>query len=344
MTVQSLSSDRYSASVYRGSAAEDRFRILGCKRPGRNASRAADAPPAKLDGLAVVLSASEPHLDVAVRAQLLAQSADVSRAALLIAKPSLWRRFLHSLPMRRSGSLAPGTDVSLRVLRASLPREGLRVGTCASASDVLRHATDSDLVVVGRRRPTPWACASLARRARRLLRRTRAPVLVVGPRPRGAYRKVVLATDLRTDPGSALEWARLVAPEASIALLHVYRGPFEGSMARAGVAEDAILQHRLEALRRAAFRMKALLDRHRRTPHAVIAHGCAIHDVLRKAGELDADLIVVVRSMHSWWADILGASVSAEIAARAERDVLVVHAAASERFGLPAVATPDALR
>jgi nucleotide-binding universal stress UspA family protein len=72
--------------------------------------------------------------------------------------------------------------------------------------------------------------------------------------------------------------------------------------------------------------VRRLLDRHGSADRAVLAHGSPVHDVLRKARELGADLIVVVKSTHSLWAELLGASVSVEIATWADRDVLVVHA------------------
>jgi nucleotide-binding universal stress UspA family protein len=84
--------------------------------------------------------------------------------------------------------------------------------------------------------------------------------------------------------------------------------------------------------------MTGLLNRHRSIKRAALAHGSAIHDVLRKARELEADLIVVVKSTHSWWAEALGASVSVEIATHADRDVLVVHGASSRTFGTPSKA------
>lgn len=81
--------------------------------------------------------------------------------------------------------------------------------------------------------------------------------------------------------------------------------------------------------------MARLLDRHRHVEHAALAHGWAIQGVLGKARELRADLIVVVRSTRSWWADRAGASVSVAIACRADRDVLVVHRSPSRSSDIP---------
>jgi nucleotide-binding universal stress UspA family protein len=95
-------------------------------------------------------------------------------------------------------------------------------------------------------------------------------------------------------------------------------------------------KRRLAALRNAATRMAASLARHRFVGRFVLVHGSPVHDVLRKARELDADLLVVVKNTRSWCADVLGASVSTGIATRADRDVLAVHGALGNRFGMPA--------
>jgi len=67
-----------------------------------------------------------------------------------------------------------------------------------------------------------------------------------------------------------------------------------------------------------------------------ISHGWAVHEVPRKARELGADLLVVVKSTHSWWAEVLGASVSVEIATHADQDVLVVHGESNAALQRPA--------
>jgi nucleotide-binding universal stress UspA family protein len=166
---------------------------------------------------------------------------------------------------------------------------------------------------------------------RRLLRRARTPLLVVGAKPKGPYRRVVVATDLETDITQALAWARRIAPHATVTLLHVYRGVFEGKLQWAGVPDGEIMNHRLAAQREAALGMTALVGQHdpQAISRALLSHGLAVSDVAGRASELDADLIVAVRSNHSWWIEALGASASFEIATRADRDVLVVHEVSS---------------
>jgi len=149
---------------------------------------------------------------------------------------------------------------------------------------------------------------------------------------------VVIATDLETDVGPALKWARHLAPHASFTFLHVYRGLFESKLQYADVSNADIAEYRLAGRQKAGRGLTALLVRHRSgdARRALLAHGWAVHEVPRKARELGADLLVVVKSTHSWWAEVLGASVSVEIATHADQDVLVVHGESNAALQRPA--------
>ena len=314
----------------RGSKPADISRTTRERAVRLDAPRESGAQPAAIKQLLVVLSPNEPQHDVAIRAQLLAREASARHAVVLTRPLSESERFLQKVSFAGPDRMRrPDTEASLRLLQASLPADRISVETRERAGDVLKLANESDLVLVGRRRAFPGLLAPLSGDARRLLRRARAPLLVVGGNPKGPYRRVVVATDLQTDITPALAWARRVAPRATVTLLHVYRGPFESKLQWAGVPDEQIMNHRLAAQREAALGMTALVDQHdsKVISRALLAHGFAVSDVVRRAGELDADLVVVVRSNYSRWLEALGASVSFEIATRADRDVLVVHEA-----------------
>lgn len=186
----------------------------------------------------------------------------------------------------------------------------------------------SDLVLVDRRKPMPFIVPYLGRAARGLLRKSAAPMLVVAGMPGVSYSRVVIATDLQTDVTGALAAVNAIAPDASLTLLHVYHALFDGKLQWAGVPETDIARYRVDAQREAALGMAALLDRHptMRGSRTLLRYGWPVPGVLRTAAELEADLIVVVRKSQSWWADVLGASVSHDVAQRADRDVLIVRA------------------
>ena len=332
MSSQTLPVERVRSRTAPGrSTIVDRSRAISGRALRVDAARETRRQPA-IERLLVMLSPHDGHHDVATRAQLLGSGASVRRAVILTSGLSECQRVFRQIPLsRRNRAVGPDVDTTLRLLNASSLADRISVETRERAADVRRLATESDLVLAGRRRTLAGLFTPLGTDARRVLRRTRTPLLVVARKPQGPHRRVLVATDLETDISPAIAWARRVAPEAAVTLLHVYRGLFEGKLQGAGVPEQQIMSHRLGAQQEAALGMAALLEQHdpETTSRALLAHGLAVSDVVRRAGELDADLIVVVRRNHSWWIEALGASVSFEIAKRADRDVLVVHEAAS---------------
>ena len=248
---------------------------------------------------------------------------EVERRAANAASASIGRLVL----LGGSGASNPALE-----RRARLITSGMHVGPPVvrpgREDDVSAMTNASDLVLVDRRKPLPFIAPYLGRTARRLLRDSRAPMLVVAGMPEARYKRVVVATDLETDISDALAVAKTIAPNASFTLLHVYRALFDGKLQWAGVPEIDIAEYRIDAQREAALGMATLLDRHRGLVPArtLLRYGWPVPGVVRTSAELDADLIVVVRNSRSWWADALEASVSLELAQRAGSDVLVVHA------------------
>jgi nucleotide-binding universal stress UspA family protein len=282
-----LPTQRSSVAIDPRRRAAHHFGHARARTSGNGASASSNLSSSAIDQLLIAPYADESHPHVAVRAHLLASEVPIRRTVLLTQKPG------------RNG-----------------PQE-----------DLLTVANASDLVLIGRRTMFPWLVPYLGRHARRILRRTRTPVLVIGRKPRRAYRRVIIAADLHTDIRAAWFEAKRIAPRASFTFLHVYRALMDGKLQWAGVTEDVIAKYRFGAQREAAQGMAALLHRHgfKSGFRTLLTYGSPISDVPRRARELDADLLVVVRNNHSWWADFLGASHSLEIAMRAECDVLVVH-------------------
>jgi nucleotide-binding universal stress UspA family protein len=331
MSAHTLGHYRHSTR-HRGAGTHDTPGTSFAKGDVEHLASNARTESAVVKELLIVLSPIEVHREVAIRAQLLLRDTPISRTFLITRYSPKWQRLAKTISSLGTHVCQIGTDVSERVLRASVPGRRVHVEASVSAADVARHGYKSDLVLVGRRRTFPWSLVPLARYARLLLRRSRTPLLIVGAVPSSRYRNVVIATDLRTDVSAVLELAKHIAPAASLTLLHVYRGLFESSLRAAGVRDADIAEHRRAAQRTASLGLARLLQRHGSVDRAVLAHGSAVHDVVRKARELGADLIVVVKSTHSLWAELLGVSISLEIATWADRDVLVAHAASSRTY------------
>jgi hypothetical protein len=176
MFAHTLSRDHYRSTYSRGATSQEGSAV---RATVPKATRAPDAQARAINNLAVVLSPSEPHQDVAVRAQLIARDTPVSSTVLLDPDARHWKPFVQTISKFRRQLSAVGTHISARVLRASLPAHRTRAET-HTAADMVAKGSTSELIVVGRRRAFPWALAPLARYVRRLLRRSRMPVLVVG--------------------------------------------------------------------------------------------------------------------------------------------------------------------
>lgn len=282
---------------------------------GRLLCDAASSPPA-LDPVMLVVDAATRHSDVVARVQLIGSEAHVRRALIVPAPPPMGLRPLRSL-RHREAWIDQHVDALLGKLRASV----------ADDTSVEALARASALIIVARTPALWWLGPRLGWFVRHLLRRTHTSLLLAaGRRPR-RYRRVVIATDLRTDMEEALCVVSRVAPAASITFLNVYRGLMEGKLQWAGVSPEHIVNHRLSAQREAISNMAMLLGKHElgSASSALLAYGWPVVDIVSRARDLRADLLVVSRSTRSWWAEALGASVSLEVARRADCDVLVVH-------------------
>lgn len=91
------------------------------------------------------------------------------------------------------------------------------------------EAVDADLVVLGLRGMSPGLAPLLGTTTRRVLERSRRPVLLVkrmridGNRGHPPYRNLVIAGALSPDAAAATECARALFPEATVTLLHTGR-------------------------------------------------------------------------------------------------------------------------
>jgi nucleotide-binding universal stress UspA family protein len=211
-----------------------------------------------------------------------------------------------------------------------LRRTGLtvetRVATGTTVPTIERFATLADLVVIGAQGDHPLRDFLIGSTAQRLLRRISRPILVVRRRPQAPYSRVLIAVDFERDPSSALDHAEMLAPRATLNLIHAYKVPFEGRMQYAGVAGDVIESHRTEA-RASAARSMAALVLSRTTPavkQTFIVHGHAANELLAKERQLNADLVIVSRRDKSLTEELLFESVAPRLLAESKRDVLVV--------------------
>lgn len=142
------------------------------------------------------------------------------------------------------------------------------------------------------------------------------------------YRNVIVATDLGPGSESLLATARKVAPSARITAVHAYEVPHETLLLRAGVAADAIQRQRGERLRQAVERIEEMALRTEGPDHRILAlseRGHPVRVVGDAARSLRADLLVVAPRRRGALGRLLAPSISRQIVANAECDVLVAR-------------------
>ena len=266
------------------------------------------------------------------RAVMLADDSGISKATLL-----------HVVPRSTVGAvqrLVPvvgGTDEQLKRAQPQLRgladeirrRTRLLVEESVEFGNVVktlqRFASDSDLTIVGAPGGHPLRDFAIGSTVERLLRQTRQSVLVVRRSAAESYRRVLVAVDLSTDAANAIAYTQRVAPQAQINLIHVYRSLYEGKMHY--VADELIAESRMKARAKAASAMLELVLSHLPSHNVrlLLAHGYPVPRLLEKERELGADLVVVTKREQSFATEVLLESVTSQLIARSNCDVLIVR-------------------
>jgi nucleotide-binding universal stress UspA family protein len=152
------------------------------------------------------------------------------------------------------------------------------------------------------------------------------------PRATGAYRRVVVGVDLENGSADLLRRVMRLFPNARITAVHAYDMPYEGTLQRAGVGPDEINRQRGEALAAARARLDAVSEQAGAALGEIVPiveRADAARLLIDQAAAQDADLIVVARRSRTRLASLLLGSVSRCVVEEADRDVLVLRAAAS---------------
>lgn len=194
-------------------------------------------------------------------------------------------------------------------------------------ADAIVRVADSeecDLVVTGLARDEPFGRFSLGRTVDHLLRRARAPLLVVKDRPRHPYRNIVVATDFSDSSRFALEAAAHIFPHQQLTLFHAYEAPLAGRMS------DSTL-YRKEYRKSVERECEGFLDGigqptpEWRAPNVLLEHGpptLLLHDYVR---EKEIDLLVLGTHGRSAVFEIFIGSVAKAILDGLPCDALVIR-------------------
>jgi nucleotide-binding universal stress UspA family protein len=239
------------------------------------------------------------------------------------------------------------SDVDLRALTervaafvAETPgAEAVSVSVCEGLNvreEILREAAaqHADLLVLGSHGLTGIKRLVLGSTAENVLRHGTTPVLIVPahapevPAAGVPFKRIVCAVDFHAESYRALRYAFDLAQEsdAQLTLLHALQMP----AVHAG-AEDLtydIESARETVMRDARARLEALVPEAARaycTVQATVAEGAAHTAILRRATEVDADLIIMgVRDRDAFDVAVFGSHAQAVVRA-AHCPVLTVH-------------------
>jgi len=206
--------------------------------------------------------------------------------------------------------------VEARVLRGDPAGELLR----------LAASIEADLVVVGRRGQSRMKEILMGTTARRMVRRGRQPVLVVGPPPRHPYRRALVGYDLSPEARRAAQMMRRIVPAtARLSAVCAFEDPLAG-------VPSAFVPTTARARRVKAG--EAVRDRARAARKAldpigidglILRHGDPRSVLLDQARARKADLVAVGSAGKSRLGRLLLGSVAEAVVERAPCDVLVTR-------------------
>jgi nucleotide-binding universal stress UspA family protein len=243
------------------------------------------------------------------------------------------RQFMDATPGEMERRVLDAAQQRLRDLAASLQqRYGVVAGTRAVAGSLLAELSKEagsladGLLVCGAKGESVMRHLLLGTTALRLLSTTTCPVLVVKQPPHEPYRRLLVPVDFSPSSLRAIRHARSVAPQADIVLLHAFEVPFEGQLRYASVDEDTINHYRIVAKQEAAQELLALCEEAALSPQEsrqIVVHGDPALRIIEQEQEQDCDLIVMGKHGESLLEQLLLGSVTRQVLARSQGDVLV---------------------
>jgi universal stress protein E len=163
----------------------------------------------------------------------------------------------------------------------------------------------------------------------RVTRQRIAPVLMVNTDAVGPYRKSVVAIDLSLHSGHALQVAGSlgVFSDSHLVVVHAFEVFAKSKLSYAGVDQDTIRQHTEQTARNVRSELSAFVDALGAEVGAYsvrVKEGRPASVIQEVSNTEDADLVVLATHGRTGVLKFLLGSVTEEVMARLERDVLVM--------------------
>lgn len=211
-------------------------------------------------------------------------------------------------------------------------RTGVRLETSVHGGHVLdavlEAAAGNSLLALGARGTHPLRDFAVGTTAERLIRKTDQPTLVVRRNAEHPYRRIVVAMDFSPHSRRAVKCALDLAGEADVHLVHIFNAPLAEQMHFAGVSEEVLEEFRNKARLEAEAAMRDLIAEagiNGRVQTCIERGDHAPSQLLAKARELKADLVVVGKHGKSLAERLLLGSVTLHLLAESPADVLIAQ-------------------
>ncbi len=202
----------------------------------------------------------------------------------------------------------------------------VRIGN--TLNTIIDVSSDSDLLVLGAQGEHPVKTLALGTTSQRLLSKTQKPVLVVKRKPEKPYQRVFVAVDFSPNSAKALEYSKIIAPEALISVVHVFEPIFEPSMVRAGISDEIIEQYRINAQIEAEKDMTDFIKdtgMDSKNLLRLLEYGHAPAKLPEMAQQMYPDLVIVGKHGRSRIEELLVGSVTLHLLSESKCDVLVAQ-------------------
>jgi|SRR5690606_9865205 len=284
---------------------------------------------ARLASLRIATDFSEHADRAARRGARLALALDIAGARLIhiAEKPGLLAvQSLLADPVEQV--MARAMDASLDAIEADTGYRltgDIREGKVTEA--LLEGADAGTLLVLGGQGAHAWQDRVLGSTAARIVRHSQSPTLAVRGGAPGDYQRVLVPVDLSDVSRQALDMALTLAPEANLELLYTWAPvtlPYGGF---AAISSDMMAAYAADQQAAGHDGLSRLCEECGLAPERVtctVRRDFPARGILNRAREINADLIVMGKESSHRLEKLLVGSVTAQVLAHADADVLVV--------------------
>lgn len=242
----------------------------------------------------------------------------VLEAAGLVSHAPSWRRPLDPRRAAEQRVRADVGDASAVDLDLDVIVERGEVATVVLDA---AESQDCELIVTGVARDETLGRMLLGRTVETVVRRSKVPVLVVKSRPRGPYRRVMVASDFSESSRTALTTALTMFPDANVSLFHSYDVPYESFFPDKMVAREALEESaRVEA---EAFLASMPITSQKDIP-IVCEYGSPVALLRDHFQDLSVDLVVAGTSGRGRVAELFLGSVAQSLLGSVPGDIMIV--------------------